>query len=490
MTRTTDYQEVHNDAMAEKRHAIVIGGSMSGMLSARILSGHFDRVTIIERDRYPETPAIRPGVPQAGHLHVLLARGQMIIEGLFPGFTSEMLGAGAHRISTAREIAWLTPAGWGVNFDFDVMGLSFSRVQLDHVVRGLVGRIPNISVIDECEVTGLSSTGDTVDGVTIRYRPTSLRAGEEETLSASLVVDAGGRKSKLPKWLVELGYDEPEETVINSHIGYATRIYEIPETHSAWWKAVFIQAAPPEHPRAGVMFPIEGGRWLVTLAGGDYDYPPTDEAGYLEFAAGLRSREIHDSIRTARPLTEISAYRSAENRRRHYDKLANWPENLIVMGDSACAFNPVYGQGMTTAAIGALLLDECLTEQRKSHPAGDLTGMARIFQKRLSKANEKPWDLSTTEDYRYRKTDGGRPGLSALFKQVYVNQILKLSTHDIAVRAAMLKVQGMIAPPATLFHPGIVFKVLKQALLVAADNREQDPSGRKASDPGRLAAHH
>jgi 2-polyprenyl-6-methoxyphenol hydroxylase-like FAD-dependent oxidoreductase len=118
----------------------------------------------------------------------------------------------------------------------------------------------------------------------------------------------------------------------------------------------------------GLLLPVEGDRWMVGLAGAGRDYPPTDEAGFLQFAASLRSPIIHDAIRHARPLSPIHGYRQTDNRWRHYDQAQRWPERLVVVGDAACTFNPIYGQGLTTAALAGVTLNQCLQPTATASP--------------------------------------------------------------------------------------------------------------------------
>ncbi len=133
----------------------------------------------------------------------------------------------------------------------------------------------------------LSSDGTSVTGVSV-FHNASAKSGQEE-LFADLVVDASGRGSKAPQWLKALGYMPSPETAVDASPGYASRIYEIPSGFQADWKAVYIQTSPPFRTRGGVLYPIEGNRWIVSLNGMMADYPPDDEAGFLEFVRSLPS---------------------------------------------------------------------------------------------------------------------------------------------------------------------------------------------------------
>jgi len=236
-------------------------------------------------------------------------------------------------------------------------------------------------------------------------------------------------------------------------------MFRRPENFRADWHAIFIQAAPPAAKRAGVLFPMEKNRWLVTLQGGDRDYPPTDEAGFLEFAGSLRSPMLYEAITNAEALSPISSYRATENRLRHYERLKTWPERFLVIGDAVCAFNPVYGQGMTTAALAAENLRRTLTEQGSA-----LNGLARRFQKRLARINSAPWMLATSEDLRYAGTEGAVASRSTKFMHNYIAHVLRSATQNSSVRKRFLEVQGMLKGPETIFRPSVVVQVLKQAL--------------------------
>ena len=431
---------------------------MAGMLAARVLADIFERVTILERDHLPEGPELRPGVPQARHLHALLPRGMRILEKTFPGITSELKAAGAEILDMANDVAWLTPQGWGVRFASEFEAVASTRALLDHVVRVRLKQVPNIEILQDCDVTGFVGQVQRVEGVKVRSRKASASEGVK-VLKSDLVVVATGRNSAVPRWLLQLGLPEPETTYVNAHIGYASLMFRRPAHFDQAWRALFIQAAPPAAKRAGILFPVEGNRWLVTLQGGDCDYPPLDNAGFFEFARSLRTPALYRAIKDAEPLGSIAGYRSTENRLFHYERLEQWPDCLFVLGDTLCAFNPVYGQGMTTAGLAAEDLGECLRRCPER-----LDGVARKFQRRVAKINRAPWMLATSEDLRYLGAEGAPASKSTKQMHKYMDYLLRSATRSVPVRKRFLEVQGMLKGPGVLFRPSVGMRVAKEAL--------------------------
>ncbi|MEG4120460.1 2-polyprenyl-6-methoxyphenol hydroxylase-like oxidoreductase [Microcoleus sp. N9_B4] len=454
--------------MQRESHAIIIGGSLAGLLASRVLAKHFDRVSIVERDFFPEKPVPRPGIPQSCHLHILLNRGKIILEELFPGLENELIAAGAPSLDP-KSIGWFSPAGWAPQFSPDLNDLiMFSRDLLDWQIRRRLAENTNVHFLEGCTVTGLLANASRaeVTGVSVRFRdrhnPGNIHA---ENLYADLVVDAGGKVSKTPQWLKSLGYEPPQETVINAFVGYASRIYKCSGKLSDT-APVFVSLGPPFRTRGGAIFPIEGNRWLAILAGGDRDYPPTDEAGFVEFARTLPTPIIYHAIKDAKPLTPISSYRGTENRLRHYEHLSRYPENLVIIGHAVCAFNPVYGQGMTVAALDAQMLDECLQKQKERYPEGDLTGLARQFQQKLAKLHTIPWTFAISQDSRYRGSTGAKPNLGTRLIIDYMDLVLNVLVGDAKVCQAFLEVLHMIESPAVLIHPSIAVKAIGQLVTV------------------------
>jgi 2-polyprenyl-6-methoxyphenol hydroxylase-like FAD-dependent oxidoreductase len=453
--------------MQQESHAIIIGGSLAGMLAARVLVDRFDRVTIIERDFYPEKPLPRPGIPQSRHLHILLSQGKIILEKLFPGLQDELVTFGAPKLDP-KSISWFSPAGWAPLFSPDPNDLiMFSRSLLDWVILRRLAAINNLHFLEGGTVTGLLAKVDRpqISGVSVRLRDRENSSNiREENLYADLVVDASGKVSQMPKWLKQIGYLPPPETVINAFVGYATRIYECND-RLLDKSAIFAGSAAPFRTRGGAIFPIEGNRWLVGLVGCDRDYPPADEAGFLEFARSLPIGMIYDAIKDAEPLCSITSYRGTENRMRHYDRLSKYPDNLVIVGHAVCAFNPIYGQGMTVAGLDAMLLNDCLQKQKQRYPEGDLTDFGRQFQKKLAKLHEVPWMFAISQDSRYPGSQGAKPDFGTRLIIEYMELVLKALIDDAKVCQAFLEVVHMIRPPSTLFHPKIAVKAIKQLIV-------------------------
>ncbi len=438
------------------QHAVVIGASMAGLLSGRVLSGHFERVTIIERDRLPENAEARKGVPQGRHAHGLLSKGAAILKEYFPDLFPALVQGGASYVDTLADVCWYYFDVWKLQFPSDMKGYSQSRPFLEQHVREHLAARSNVLFIDECEVARLCSNEDNtrVTGVQLQYHSAGRH---EEELTADLVVDASGRGSQAPQWLASMGYGVVKESIVKVDVGYATRIYRRPSQTFFDGKVLVIYPTPPGK-RAGYVFPIEDNCWMVTLAGWLRDYPPNDEIGFIDYARSLPVPNLYEAIRDAEPVTPIAIHKFPSSQRRHYERMSRFPENFVVLGDAACSFNPIYGQGITSAALEAKALDACLDRQYlRSH--GNLTGFARRFQKAIARVVEVPWLLATGEDFRHRETVGYRsPGMGLL--NWYTARVHVLAGSHPAVTLRLYQVLNMLKPPTVLFEPRVLFPVL------------------------------
>jgi 2-polyprenyl-6-methoxyphenol hydroxylase-like FAD-dependent oxidoreductase len=445
-------------AASERGRAVVIGASMAGLLAARVLSEHFGEVVVVERDRLPDGPEFRNGVPQSRHAHALLRSGLEVLDRLFPGFSADLEAAGAVRLEPPRDLPWLNSAGWSGRFSAGVLVLSSSRELTESLVRDRLRATPNVAFRTRSEVIGLTAAQDRATGVLIRDRDGSRPDSVPATaLTADMVVEASGRMSKVPDWLDQLGFERPRQTMINSHLGYASRVFRPARRFD--WKGLLI-GATPDSPTGGGVFPLEGDRWMVTLGGyGRSHQPPIDEAGYRDFIRNLKTPVLFQALREAEPLGPIYGYARTENVRRHYEQLSQRLDRLVVVGDAACCFNPIYGQGMSVAGSEALALDACL---RKPAGGGSLDGITASAQKAIASAGNDAWLMATGEDLKYPTTEGGREGTSRIERTIqrYIQRVLLRSNHDVVVCRAFTRVAHLLDPPSALFKPNVVVRVL------------------------------
>ena len=329
--------------------------------------------------------------------------------------------------------------------EFEV--LAATRPLLEHVVRSRVAALPHVELRDDTEVRGLCVDAGRVTGVEIRD------SGREH---ADLVVDAGGRNSHLPAWLRAAGLPRPDEQVVDARIGYASRLYR---ADRSWFAGtgLFIMATP-HTPTGASVLPVEDGRWLVTAVGIGEHRPPRDEPGFHTFLTGLRDPAVADFVTRATPAGPISWHRRTANHRRHYERTRPWPGGLTVVGDALCAFNPIYGHGITVAALQAL---ELRAELTSTAPAD----VGRRLLQRIARRAALPWSIATSEDLRYPTSDG-RPGLVQAQLGRYTHALDNLAAHgNTRARRSTAAVYHLMAPPTRLLHPSLLAATARAALL-------------------------
>lgn len=433
-----------------RRRAVVIGAGMGGLTAAQALSGHFEKVTVLERDMLPAEAAPRRGTPQAQHAHMLLAGGLEALRTLFPSFEHDLAKAGAVKIRTGKDIRLERPG-----FDpFPIRDLGFdifcmSRPLLEAVTRGRVRQTPNIDICERVRVTKLVASRDEMRVEAVRY---DNEDGSAVTLEADLVVEASGRCGLTLQLLEELSLQKPEETEIGIDQAYASTIVERPGDHNADWLGNIVLPSAPASSRGAFLFPIEKQRWLLSIGGNHGDAPAGDRAGFIDFVRSLRTPTIYDAVRDARPLTEIVRYQLPCSTRRHFERLETFPTGLLAIGDALCRFNPVFGQGMSVAAQEAVILQRLLTEDA---PAERL---ARDFFAAIQKTIETPWGVAVN-DFVYPATRGLRPADLAQRLQ-YGMALTKLAAQDPEVHRLTAEVSQLLKPQAALREPALAARVV------------------------------
>lgn len=427
-------------------HAIVIGAGIGGLLAARVLADHFERVTLLERDALPPAGENRQGVPQGHHAHGLLAQGRIAIEALLPGLTRALEAAGAARGDLAGDVRWHLGGGFHCRFASGIEGLLVSRPLLEAIVRERVLALPNVALQAQAGVTGLATGADRrrVTGVKLR------RGGGEETASADLVVDASGRASRLPAWLRELGYEPPPEERVEIGLSYTTRVYRRKPAHADGVKAIVLGASRDQL-RAGALLFMEGERWILTLGGYRGAHPPVDEAAALAFAMQMPAPQFAEIIADAEPLTHAKTFRYPASVRRRYEKLARFPDGLLAIGDALASFNPVYGQGMTVAALEAQALAAEL--------ARGTDRLAHRFFRRAAKLVDVPWTIAVGNDARLLGIREHN-GFANRLIDGYIDRLHRAARTDPVLSLAFHRVANLMAPPASLLRPAIAARVL------------------------------
>ncbi|MFD4644016.1 NAD(P)/FAD-dependent oxidoreductase [Lentzea sp. NPDC058436] len=405
--------------------AVVMGGGIAGLLAARVL-GESHEVVVLERDELTDEAEPRAGVPQGRHVHGLLVKGGELLEELFPGLRAELVEAGA-ALADAGEMRILNPQGWLACTPTGLPLLSLSRPLLETRVRRRV----TAEIRTGVHVTGLSLRDGRVDGVLTR---------DHGRIDADLVVDASGRSSKLPAWLAEAGITVPEPEVVDSRTGYATRIYTAP----ADFPVVYAESlSAPNVPRGIAAMRVEGDRLMVTAQGAAGDHPPRDLDGYQEFLDSLRV-PISKMLADAEPLTPVYLFARTASRRNAFEATGNWPGGLVAVGDAVCAFNPVYGQGITVAAMEALLF--------RRHNDFSAKG-CRSFQRKVAKTANGSWAMSSNADRSWVEDKSG--GVLGWYLKKWQAGIV----HDPDLFRRFVRVAHMVASPASLFNP-VVFRRL------------------------------
>lgn len=437
------------------KQAVVVGAGMGGLTAARALADHFQRVLVLERDALPGHATDRVGVPQGKHVHALLAGGQRALCDLFPGFEHDLAQTGAVPCRVGLDIRTERPGydpfpqrdlGWDA--------YALSRSQLELSVRERVHAVANVEFHQRCRVQEFVARPD---GAAVTGVRCVKAGGKSETLEADLVVDASGRGTLTLGLLESVGRALPEETTIGVDLAYATAVFAIPEDAPHDWKGVFSFPRAPQSSRGALLLPMEGERWIVTVAGRHGEKPPGDADGFMAYAQRLRTPTVYNAIKHAKRLGEIARFRFPASAYRHYERLEAFPRALLPLGDAVCRFNPVYGQGMSVAAQEARALSQLLATRAAERDP--LDGLAPFFFAEARALIETPWQMAAIPDFVHPETRGERPAnLEQRLKFGFA--LNKLAARDPAVHKLIAEVQHLLKPRSVYQDPELVQRVL------------------------------
>jgi 2-polyprenyl-6-methoxyphenol hydroxylase-like FAD-dependent oxidoreductase len=433
-------------------HAVVLGAGMAGLLAARVLSEFYDSVSVIERDRLPDYPCHRRGIPQGRHAHNFYSRGLQVMEDLFPGLLADLARAGAVVVDNGDLSNFYVHTGRhemkrsGTFADPEALALHMaSRPFMEFQLRRRVKGLPNVRILDGHDVSELLTTGDIVNGARIirRYN------GFATTLDADLVVDAMGRAARTPALLEGLGYGRPPEDRMVARYSYASQQLSMPAGSIAQRLVMFDPGG--NRPR-GLLLANEHDTWMLAIGQptetGD---PPTDYTAILELAAPSLPAAIIDGLRHAHPIGEAVTYRHTAAVWRRYDQMPNFPSGLVVIGDALCSFDPTYGQGMTIAALEALTLRDCLG-------TGGNTALAQRYFRATTRYIGATWVVNQTRS-RATSPTRDRSSVGVRLQDWLAKAALNAAAHDLVLTERFFRVSNFVDPPSRLRDPALLPRV-------------------------------
>ncbi|OQX38167.1 MAG: hypothetical protein B0D91_04860 [Oceanospirillales bacterium LUC14_002_19_P2] len=448
MTHQHFTQAVHG------HRAIVIGGSIAGLCAARAVSDFFEEVIIIERDPLNNGGITRKSVPQAQHTHYLLSGGANALASLYGKALPDLSTLGGIPISSGNQTLFYN--GQQTSYlpncvipeprEFDFNGYSQSRSLVETALRNATENQSNISLLRGITVTGLLWQHGYVKGICYKGH------SQEESLAADLIIDCSGRGSHILSWLSQAGFHKPPETMIDVDLVYCSARYEANQDTSPINIHV-ARDATLTNSRVGMVSLIEEKQWFVTLIGQFGNYPPKNEDGFLAFARTLPSMKVYELISRSQRTSDIHRFHFPRSTRRHYEALSQFPERLIMLGDTLNVINPIYGQGMTTAILQAQKLKETLTRRQQSGQG--LTGLAPDLFRTYAKLMDAPWQLAAVQDMLNTKTRMERSETLLTFAQ-HMMAINALAVERADIHKTLLEVFHMRKPLSALYTDTIM----------------------------------
>lgn len=439
-------------------HAIIAGGSLAGLVTAKALASSFETIEIIESDAEPSIIEPRKGVPQGRHVHGLLKGGADALIALFPDIAQRLSQKGAASADFSKDVKWYINKRYMPRFAGDIPIHFQSRPLLEHCLREAVGELSNVTITYKAKITDYQ-----LDPTTKRIISACIKSGSGDTRTqqADLFIDATGRGSILSGWLLKNNFGEVPVSRTTVDLGYASCFLKLPSDSVRDWSSLLIYPTGPDEVRGCTLVRVENDSWLLTLAGYHNDHPPADQAGFLDFAQNLPRPEVYNAIENAEFLSDISLYKFPSSQHRHYKRLSNFPIGIIPVGDTNISLNPLFGQGMSVAILSAERLGN-LVKNMNLEDAKSLRDLSKAYLNSLDRIFKTPWDLTMGQDFKYPKTVGKKPrGLR--IKNIFKSLIL--SSSSLEVIGKFFKVVHLVEKELVFYRPIRALKVLFTARL-------------------------
>ncbi|MBE7636343.1 hypothetical protein GUA87_05765 [Sneathiella sp. P13V-1] len=433
--------------------AIIAGGSVAGLTAAQAIAGSYDKVLVIEADSRPQSVGPRKGVPQGRHTHGLLKGGSDALTELFPNLPEQLKSKGAPSADFCQDVKWYLNKRWMLDFEGGLPIHFQTRPLLEECIRENVEKLENVEIRYRSRYQDFlfDPSSNRITGVRIKSSE-----GDLEDIAADLVIDAMGRGTPLPKWLSSHGFGDVPVSETRVDLGYASCLLKLPTDPARKWTSLLIYPTGPDEIKGCTLVRVENDTWLLTLAGYHNDHPPSDQAGFLEFAKNLPKPDVYEAIKEAEFVTEISLHKFPSSIRRHYDRMDNFPDGIIPVGDSNVSLNPLFGQGMTVAFMSVRDLSLLFTDAGGTDSAA-IREIRTKFFKRINKIFSTPWDLAMGQDFRYPATVG-IPPFGYQIKNILKGMILSSVSKSIIKR--FYKVVHLVEEEKSFYHPARVLQVV------------------------------
>jgi 2-polyprenyl-6-methoxyphenol hydroxylase-like FAD-dependent oxidoreductase len=416
-----------------------------------------DEVVVLERERLADDTTPRGHVPQGKHIHLLLTAGLDRLVEWFPGIDDELERRGAAWVDGSN--AWVYQCGgYRAQGDWGRPVLSMTRPLLEQLVRRHVAALDNVRLEEGVVVERVDVADGRVTGVVV----------EGTSRPADLVVDCSGRSSRIAHQLASSGTLAPAVTKVGIDCAYSSGF--LPRSDDDLDGSLLVcGTSPPTSFRAGAAVPVEDDRWMVTLAGVHADVPGTSEDEVLGFARSLLSPALAELLEEKGPLVSAASYRYPASQRRHYEKVRRLLPGFVTLGDAACSFNPIYGQGMSCAALQADALGRTVREVGLRSDE-----LPRRFHRRAAKIIDAPWAIAVGADFLHPRTVGPKArGTDQLNR--YVLRVIKASHTSVPVARTFNGVLNLVEPTTALVRPSMVARVLASTVASRRSPRLDHP---------------
>ncbi len=429
--------------------ALVAGAGIGGLAAAAALARSFDEVVIYEKDQLPVRAEIRSGAIQGAHIHTMLRGGEGALEKLMPGIRAAFIAAGAVVLDMGEDYIAFDQGVRRVQRNLDMPILMMSRPGYEGAIRGYLQTIDNISI----------RSGVRVEAITMGEGSTSALSVDDgagrRDVPGDLIIDARGRGSALPAELAANNYGGVPETALGILMCYVSGRFKLKHAQLHSKTAMLVRPDPPNC-RYGIVFPIEGGDWIITLGGRKDIVPPTDIDGFFTYARELGAPEFSQFIEDGALIDKLWRYKKPSANWRHYDRMPSFPRRLVPVGDAITSINPTFGQGMTVSVFHAVALASTLANL---DPADE--GFQRAYFAQAMAASDSAWQLAASTDLQYPFVSGERP---VGFEQsvAFSRGLRLLAGEDPSVLRLVMEVFHLERSSACLRDEAIVSRVMSK----------------------------